>query len=79
LQTWRKKKGLKIQAAAAEAGVSPATWGHWETGARFPAPKHLTRLARCLRVPVCRLLCADSENCPHDNARTSKQPPRIRQ
>jgi transcriptional regulator with XRE-family HTH domain len=63
LRAWRKKKGLKIAAAAAELGVSPSTWGHWETGKKFPAAKHLTLLALYIRVPVCQLLCSGDSNC----------------
>jgi len=63
LRNWRKRNGLKIKAAADELGVSPATWGHWETGARFPAAKHLSLLSLYLGIPTCQLICSLGRGC----------------
>ncbi|MBJ6725167.1 helix-turn-helix domain-containing protein [Geomesophilobacter sediminis] len=63
LAAWREQKGLKMEAAARELGVSTATWGHWETGRRFPAMKQLSCLAQYLGVPPCRLIANCPERC----------------
>lgn len=63
LVDWRKKKGLKIEAAAKEMGVSPAAWGHWERGIRFPTGRQLTLLSLYTGVPLCQMFCSSSGNC----------------
>jgi hypothetical protein len=63
LKRWRETKKLKIAAAAAEIGVSPAAWGHWETGARFPGGADLLKLSSHTGIPVHRLICPHIEGC----------------
>jgi len=63
LYTWREKNGVKMEVAARELGVSTATWGHWETGKRFPALQHLSCLSQYMQVPICRLICFNSGKC----------------
>ena len=63
LNTWREQNGVKMEVAAKELGVSTATWGHWETGRRFPALHHLSCLSLYLKVPICRLICFHTDKC----------------
>lgn len=63
LRAWRRKRGLKISSMAAELGVSTATWAYWESGAKFPAAKHLNLLSQYLGIPVCRLFCCATGKC----------------
>lgn len=63
LRMWREQKGMKMEVAARELGVSTATWGHWEAGRRFPSLIHLSCLSQYLKVPVCRLICCKVNKC----------------
>lgn len=63
LHTWRERKGMKIEVAARQLGVSTATWGHWETGRRFPALHHLSCLSLYMKIPICRLICHYDDDC----------------
>lgn len=63
LVAWREQRGLKMETAAKELGVSTATWGHWETGRRFPAMNQLSILAQYVGVPPCRLISDCTEVC----------------
>jgi len=64
LHRWRKEGGLKESVAAEELGVSSATWGHWETGARFPSAKHLCALSVYTGIPVQHFFCPNRHLCP---------------
>ena len=57
LRSWREQHDIPIKHAAAELGVSFATWDHWEKGRRFPTMDDLNLLAQYLRLPPCLLLC----------------------
>lgn len=63
LLRWREQNAIKMEAAAKELGVSTATWGHWESGRRFPGLHHLSCLSQYLNVPVCRLICCKPDEC----------------
>jgi len=71
LRVWRKQRDIPIKHAAAELGVSFATWDHWEKGRRFPSMDDLDLLAQYLRLPPCLLLCSFTRNhcgyCPKKN------------
>ena len=64
LQRWRVQRGLKISAAASALGVAASTWGHWETGFRFPTGSLLLDLVRYTGLSLVELVCAHAENCP---------------
>ncbi|MEO5712494.1 MAG: helix-turn-helix transcriptional regulator [Luteolibacter sp.] len=64
LKDWRKKKELKIEAAAHALGVSTSTWGHWETGHTFPSGEMLLDLCRLLDLPLQLLFCPHLDECP---------------
>lgn len=65
LRAWRKQRGVPLKTVAQELGVSTATWGHWETGARFPSEGFINLLARYLGMPVCHLFsCAGAASLP---------------
>ena len=57
LRDWREQNDIPIKCAAADLGVSPATWDHWEKGRRFPTMDDFNLLAQYLRLPPCLLLC----------------------
>jgi len=57
LRAWRRKNDIPIKRAAAELGVSGATWDHWEKCRRFPTMDDLNLLAQYLCLPPCMLLC----------------------
>jgi len=75
LRAWRKVRQLKISSAAAEFGVSCATWGSWETGKKFPSAIHLDLLSEYLGITACQLFRDDPVNCQRckDSANTSKR------
>ncbi len=64
LAAWRTTHGMKISSAAATLGVSPAAWGHWENGSRFPNSTNLALLSAFTRLPLRALLCANYPRCP---------------
>jgi len=64
ISTWRKSSRLKISAAAAALGVSPAAWGHWENGSRFPNASNLALLTTVTGLSLRALLCANYSRCP---------------
>jgi DNA-binding transcriptional regulator YiaG len=57
LRGWREQHDIPIKRAAAELGVSSATWDHWEKTRRFPSMDDLDLLAQYLRLPPCMLFC----------------------
>ena len=57
LRSWRERHDIPIKHAAAELGVSPATWDHWEKYRRFPTMDDLNLLAQYLRLLPCLLFC----------------------
>ena len=64
LHDWRKSRGLLLKQAAADFGVSEATWDRWETGKRFPVPENLRRLAEFIGAPMCGFFYPEGESCP---------------
>jgi DNA-binding transcriptional regulator YiaG len=64
LQRWRGRKGLKISAAAQGLGVASSTWGHWETGFRFPTGSVLLDLVQYTGLSLVELVCEHGEHCP---------------
>lgn len=64
LQRWRERKGLKISAAAQGLGVADSTWGHWETGFRFPTGSVLMDLVQYTGLSLVELVCEHGEHCP---------------
>lgn len=64
LQRWRQRRGLKISAAAAGLGVAASTWGHWETGFRFPTGSILLDLVQYTGLSLVELVCEHAEHCP---------------
>ena len=64
LKWWRAVTGLKIEAAARQLGVAAATWGHWETGARFPSGEMLIALGGVTGMPLRVLFCGSLDRCP---------------
>ena len=64
LQRWRKRNGLKLTAAARGLGVATSTWGHWETGFRFPTGRVLLSLVQYTGLSLVDLLCEHSQYCP---------------
>jgi len=67
LREWRRANQIKISSAAEELEVSTSTWGHWETGARFPKGKKLLRLVDYTGIPLHQLICPNGEGCPQCN------------
>lgn len=63
LRHWRKERGMKLTAAAAAAGVSVATWNHWETGRRQPRLDNLYNLAQLLEIPPQCFVCLKHADC----------------
>lgn len=63
LHEWRTVSGKKLIESAREFGVSPATWGHWETGRRFPSGSNLRLLARYTGMSVQCLICDHGKAC----------------
>lgn len=64
LQRWRSRMGLKISAAAQGLGVAASTWGHWETGYRFPTGSVLRDLVEYTGLSLVELICEHGETCP---------------
>jgi DNA-binding transcriptional regulator YiaG len=64
LQRWREREGLKISAAAQGLGVAASTWGHWETGFRFPTGSVLLDLVQYTGLSLVELVCEHGEHCP---------------
>ena len=64
LQRWRDHRGMKISAAAQGLGVAASTWGHWETGYRFPTGSVLLDLVRYTGLSLVELICEHGEHCP---------------
>jgi DNA-binding transcriptional regulator YiaG len=64
LHQWRLRKGLKISAAASGLGVAASTWGHWETGFRFPTGSVLLDLVRYTGMSLVELICEHGSHCP---------------
>ena len=44
LKKYRQIRGLTIQAAADEIGVSDVAWGYWESGRSIPAEANMVAL-----------------------------------
>ena len=63
LRQWRKASDKKLASAAAEIGVSVATWSHWENGSRFPSGQNLLCLAIYTAIPIKCLVCEDVIQC----------------
>jgi len=59
LRYWREQNDIPIKCAAADLGVSPATWDHWEKCRRFPSMDDLDLLARYLGLPPCLMFCPE--------------------
>lgn len=68
LQRWRERRGLKISAAAQGLGVAASTWGHWETGFRFPTGSVLLDLVQYTGMSLVELICEHAEQCPFKHA-----------
>lgn len=66
LKKWRSGRNLKIETAARQLGVSAATWGHWETGLRFPSGHNLKMLSFYTQIPIWRLVCPLGLECPRE-------------
>lgn len=64
LAEWRQENALLLKQLAPELGVSITTLHDWENGKRFPTAEHLDAISRHTGMPVCRLFCADPEECP---------------
>ena len=64
LRCWREHQGLKISAAAQGLGVAASTWGHWETGLRFPTGSVLLDLVQYTGLSLVELVCEHAEHCP---------------
>jgi transcriptional regulator with XRE-family HTH domain len=58
LREWRLANQIKLSAAANDLGVSTSTWGHWETGARFPKGKKLLKLVEYTGISLHQLICS---------------------
>jgi transcriptional regulator with XRE-family HTH domain len=58
LREWRHMNHIKLSAAADDLEVSMSTWGHWETGARFPKGKKLLELVEYTGIPLHQLICS---------------------
>ena len=80
LQRWRERKGLKISAAAQGLGVAASTWGHWETGFRFPTGSVLLDLVQYTGLSLVELVCEHGQHCPlHQHLKGDPGPPGSRQ
>ncbi len=64
LHRWRESRGLKISAAASGLGVAASTWGHWETGFRFPTGSVLVDLVKYTGLSLVELVCEHAQQCP---------------
>ena len=65
LRKWRLANQIKLSAAADDLEeVSTSTWGHWETGARFPKGKKLLELVTYTGIPLHLLICSKTEDYP---------------
>lgn len=75
LKAWREKSGHKLVHVAGQLGVSPATWGHWEAGSRFPNATNLALLSALTGLSIPELLCANAHRCPYQaNRRQNAKP-----
>jgi len=63
LRNWRNSEKKNVAAVAAELGVSRATWGHWESGTRYPSPRNLELLSQYTGLPMIAFLCPKWETC----------------
>jgi DNA-binding transcriptional regulator YiaG len=80
LQRWRERKGLKISAAAQGLGVAASSWGHWETGFRFPTGSVLLDLVQYTGLSLVELVCEHGQHCPlHQHLKGDPGPPGSRQ
>lgn len=59
-----KERGLSSVAFAEMLGVHKTTVSYWLNGKVFPGEETLTRIAKTLGVPVCRLFAEGGECCP---------------
>jgi len=73
LKHWRISQSVKISEAAAQLGVSASTWGHWETGTRFPSCENLIHLANLTGIPPQHFFCPNADRCPFES--TFSAPP----
>jgi transcriptional regulator with XRE-family HTH domain len=64
LREWRVTQRRKIADAAAEIGVSVATWGHWERGMRFPSAQNLVKLSSKTGIEIQHFFCPNAARCP---------------
>lgn len=64
LREWRESNGIKVSTAAAELGVAPSTWSHWEAGRRFPSGTLLIALVNYTGVSLVDFICENSADCP---------------
>lgn len=64
LSAWRKRRGITMETAAVELGVSAATWGHWENARRFPNARNLSLLSDYTGLSIRELLCGHYAACP---------------
>jgi len=64
LRKWRLGQKLKIATIARRLGISEATWGHWESGRRFPSAENLILIADLTGILVAHLFCPHAERCP---------------
>jgi transcriptional regulator with XRE-family HTH domain len=72
LREWRMQHSLKAADVAARLGVAPATWGHWETGKRFPSLENLVLVSRFTGIPIQHFFRSHADDHPH---RTSASEP----
>lgn len=64
LREWRLHHALKAANVATRLGVAPATWGHWETGKRFPSSENLVLVSRLTGIPIHDFFCSDVHDGP---------------
>ena len=64
LQRWREARKRKISDVATEFGVAASTWGHWETGHRFPSGENLALITEYTGIPLQHFICPNSDRCP---------------
>ncbi len=82
LLRWRMHNQMNIAGAALGLGVSRATWGHWESGLRYPSPSNLHLLSLYTGLPPVAFLCPQWPNCPFSRSQAangaSRSRPKIR-
>lgn len=64
LKEWRMQQGIKAASAAADLGVAPSTWNHWESGRRFPSGLLLIQLIDYTGISLKKLVCENAHICP---------------